>query len=958
MTTTTATTTCNSRRRHRTAIRGLVLFAYLSATVVADPSKIPPPPPAMKQQHKAAQTYQETSSHRPPPPRPFTDSKSLPQHQEQHPLPPSQRVAEFEEKPPIPAAKLAPSPPKLETKLKEVKEPRQSISTTYSTVTPQVPKQEEDKHKEEANREKDERGKANKNKPPLLQVEAMRLQADEPSEHKEASSPASSLTIPTHKRDPLVSGSIGTGTGSFKNPNPNPSENAWKRRKEDSSQQLQQGSPLRNVESPPTPSAASWSTAQTAGRSSRIQPMQNPPGARMLPQQSRQGGPGSYNNNQRPPQGNQYGGPPPRQQQQGSQYRGGPQQQPQALPAQYSQPMPNQQRGPPRQYGMQRPAPQQRGSAPAITSTWKSLWGRVEKGLDQLANVEDVLTGRAQQLVSSVSSVAPRAQELVSSVAPSSLSLRPTTTKRATPVSATSTPTSAQLRPYGQKYQVAKEQNAQAKAAATGQLIRANGGASAPNGQRPHPPTMSSGSVVAASNSQPLPPHRPSTSTTSQQQGAQQHQSITPASQQYGRANPYLKANSMQTTTPPNQRTDPHGRSSRIPWDGAAGSSRQSAPVSKSSAPVPLPAYEIEDKSWRSRLLKLIPPVPRIPSPGRLLRFGKSSTSYHYASLDAWDDVDDDKSRRGGFFGLFRGKSKDESIASQTHRPSTHKGGDALAPPLTSIMARCNNGKTTSLLSTADEKQCRSMGRYQAGFDIVFVMFLLLGMQQIADLGTVALPTSLDDLASTTLPLVATMLRDALQTWAPFSLGYAYLARASKKALFGTRVDALASSVGTAVQDESQYAQLYLRLAAALPMDTKLPGKLYEAAASQVQTLVSSTQLNTFVALVLSSLVLMTVSLVRPIFVAIATGFTQLVLLKEWRSWPIAWNALGGAIKEVFQSLYLSSESLIARGLTSFLDNPMQFAVHLSIAGSLLVAALIPNLPSNWQSLEHPVPAG
>jgi hypothetical protein len=124
--------------------------------------------------------------------------------------------------------------------------------------------------------------------------------------------------------------------------------------------------------------------------------------------------------------------------------------------------------------------------------------------------------------------------------------------------------------------------------------------------------------------------------------------------------------------------------------------------------------------TWKSRLAKLIPPVPRIPSPAKLFRFRKNNS--YYSSMDAWkDDEDEEQGRQGGFFGFFQRGSKGTPMPSQLPSRSSSRDTETLAPPLASMMARCHNGKTTSLLAASDERQCRSIGRYQATFDIVCV---------------------------------------------------------------------------------------------------------------------------------------------------------------------------------------------------------------------------------------------
>jgi ABC-type multidrug transport system fused ATPase/permease subunit len=259
-------------------------------------------------------------------------------------------------------------------------------------------------------------------------------------------------------------------------------------------------------------------------------------------------------------------------------------------------------------------------------------------------------------------------------------------------------------------------------------------------------------------------------------------------------------------------------------------------------------------------------------------------------------------------------------------------------------MNRSKNAKTTSLLAESDKKKSRSIGRFHAAFDFAFVMFLVLGMQQLPGLDSLAVATSLAEFTPKTLPNIASILSHSFDTWAPFWFAYAYLTKATRNIFLEPKVTELASSVASLIEDDSLYAQLYLRLVAALPMDMKLPARMSEAAASQIKCLVSTARLNSFVAMILSLLVVMTVSVLRPALAAIGTSFFTLITLDEWRSWPIDWASLVGQYKVVFRSLYVSLGTLIANGLLNVLDTPLNVAFKVSIFGSLFLATLIPRI--------------
>ncbi len=597
-----------------------------------------------------------------------------------------------------------------------------------------------------------------------------------------------------------------------------------------------------------------------------------------------------------------------------------------------------------------RPRNEHRPYEPSIVSTtWKVLWGKVEKSLDGLAKVEDSVTERAQQLLSSVTSSPPKG---------SLTSSNETRRRFQERTSKVTTPTKTPLTSYGTKFDVAKKDQQEASQSApaksnvdlsrqidwnditTGKMIRANGGASSPDGQYPMPP-----SIPVEYN--PPSPDMPLTPINPQDEETEIERS---ESSQYI-ANPYMQSSHL--TSPPTQpsiATETHSRSSRIPWDTSASSSGwrkystsgNRPPVRGPSGSTKADNSDTERTPFMYKLLNAIPQFPRIPNPISIFRLGKKS-SYHYANMDAWKDDDEDNSKRRSFFGLFRRTNSDNLLPSPTSK-STFKSGDVLAPPLKSLMARCENGKTVSLLSATDEIRCRTIGRYQALFDGLCVLFVLLGIQQADGLGHAALPISIQEFTLNTLPLIASFLRDTVQTWAPVFAGYAYLAVYAKRNLLDSQVERLTNSIGSTVEEESQYAQLYLRLAASIRMDSSLPSNLRQAAASQVRSVVATARLNSFVTMVLASLIVMTVTVIGPFMTAIGQSLAQLFFLDEWRLRPLAWKTIGESVQNIMQSLALTLEGHAARSLTSFFENPMQFAFHLSIVASSLLITLIPSI--------------
>jgi len=317
-----------------------------------------------------------------------------------------------------------------------------------------------------------------------------------------------------------------------------------------------------------------------------------------------------------------------------------------------------------------------------------------------------------------------------------------------------------------------------------------------------------------------------------------------------------------------------------------------------------------DDISWKEKLIGALPRLPRLPNPAKLFRFRKSK-GYQYANMDAWKD-DDDDSRRG-LFGLFKKKSSSDFTfhrTTQQTRPS--KGiSEPTKTPIDSLMERSSGGKTTSLLASSDEAKCRSLGRYHATFDFVQVMFLILGVQQLSGLERLTIPTSLSSLMSTTIPIVGEIIRASITTWAPFWFAYALLTKVSTKVMLESKVEYLASEVGDSVEEDSVYGQLYLRLIAATPIDTRLVSRLSEAAQSEVKWMVAKARLSSFATFMAGLLFFMTATVLRPAMMVIGKGALDFVTLQDFRSWPIEWKSLWNHLSAIWMTSFQKLETLI-----------------------------------------------
>jgi ABC-type multidrug transport system fused ATPase/permease subunit len=691
------------------------------------------------------------------------------------------------------------------------------------------------------------------------------------------------------------------------------------------------------------------------------------------------------------------------------------------------------------QQGIQGYGAPQRPSA--LASTIRGLWGKVERGLDDLAGLEGTLAGQAQKLVNTAISTASTAKKMSPSAlrslaqsgaaaaasVPKAASSLGNRNRRKTP--SISMGSNAPLRPYGQKYEIAREAKEKEEREKNNQFqptvnvnsnkkvhdiflsgdksksIGAKGGAvSNPYGY-PQEPSSGEDDDEAAdaagesadaksqpqTNANPEPnksysgywdPQSPPVDSERENRAApssskdsedrpKTFRQENPAAYRgppsngtpYANQDPRGSSGMIPGTYParPQPRREPqqdpldsHSRSKRIPWDTNPSSpSARQGPQSPQRQMPPQnirPRYEDDEPPAWKRAIKSIS-LPPLPNLGKLRmpRFRRRSNAYSYANLDAWDREEGGK--KGGIFGFFKKSSSASSTFPSSSGISSENdkkdATDRQATPVVSMLSRCNNGKSVSLLSSEDLKASRSIGRYKAILDVSAIVLFLLGVKILSveftgvDIQSLYQEGKLDSV----LPNVYSAVNEFMDgSWAVIAFLYAGLCKYSRDSILVHKTKRLASRIASSVKEESEYLQLYFRLSAATPMDRHLPDRLSSIAKTQVASLVAKSRLNAFVAIVLTSLTVMTVSVVGPIVMAICSATAKIALLEEWRQWPVPWEGLFGAVSVVMKNLFHTLESLGGSAFHSFLENPIQFSFHLTMICSLFVCALLPGL--------------
>ena len=370
-----------------------------------------------------------------------------------------------------------------------------------------------------------------------------------------------------------------------------------------------------------------------------------------------------------------------------------------------------------------------------------------------------------------------------------------------------------------------------------------------------------------------------------------------------------------------------------------------------SERPPARPFVDDEPSSPWSKFVSILPPLPHLPSFSKLMGRGSNSFRvYADSTLDAWKKNDDEASgtKQPGWR-IFRRERSDAKplVITTFSKDRTAKSSLSMTPPIAELLARSKHGNSTCLLSDQDVRKSRSIGKSRAAMDVACLGFILFSVRELLPyLVKVPVPHSVSDLLQITL----VELRQALAllsstdktTWAPFGFAAAFLTWQTNSLLYDSSIRSVASSVGSMVQSATQYGQLYLRLIASLPVDKHVPDRIYRAASSQFVGVAAAARLRFFVLMVLSVVVVMTVSSVRPVVVGILVALTEMVTLEQWRQWPLPWSEIGSSMKDIILPLGGKVRDLVAGEMGKVMDEPLKLAFTCSVFLALLAMTTLP----------------
>jgi ABC-type multidrug transport system fused ATPase/permease subunit len=507
---------------------------------------------------------------------------------------------------------------------------------------------------------------------------------------------------------------------------------------------------------------------------------------------------------------------------------------------------------------------------------WKRLWTKVESSLDGLALLEDVVQERASKLWSAAvplqqpASKDPRAHKHGVQEIPV-LDLARFQKKR----SESQQPQQDTAAPNRQPIPMNAFERLQRQSKER-QPIRVKGGSSAPHQD-----------ATQQSNPTIVSPLRTAVTTTPEQQ----HKTVA---------------------------SDATWRSSTTK---AAWTNHQQPVLASTNSRVRNQHDDDDDRSIVSRLRLL--QIPRL----RLFRFkGRSFRHETYAALDVWKADDDEAAGRKSFFNIFQRQIKERKNDAAT---AQHPDDATMSPLLTSLMDRCQNGKSATLLTVEDKLTSVSIGRTRAVMDVVALFFFLIAVRQVLDIGLLQV-TSIPDL------LVAA--KAVADSWTPFALVAALLANMTGS-IWNVRVERLCESVQGSIYNEARYASLFLRLFMSFPLHA--PDPILAAAQYQIMEKVAVARLRGFVSFLMSALVVMTVSFLKPLWTVHADFVArQLSSLEHLRS--LQWSV--GGIKSFFYAYTQSLMSILSESMSEIAEHPMRIAYQASILFVLAAVTLIPRI--------------
>lgn len=349
---------------------------------------------------------------------------------------------------------------------------------------------------------------------------------------------------------------------------------------------------------------------------------------------------------------------------------------------------------------------------------------------------------------------------------------------------------------------------------------------------------------------------------------------------------------------------------------------------------------EDDDSSLGQKLKSILGAcIPRVPT------IFRSSDVYDDGSWSD-DEANEISSRGGGIFSVFS-RRKDVRMTSTSSSRSRHNptsGRSPLVPrPVQSLLE-----KRETLLSTASTRKCASIGRSQAVLDAGQLALVVYMLHEIVPIFFRELLPNIGNVefkgGKLRLAVISTLF-SALDGWVPYALAAAFLLSVSNKVWMQPALEAAFLEAASENASDAAYTQLYLRLIASIPIQASFSSEvLKETARYQAFQISSSARLRYFVMILVLYILLSTVAVLRPAFVAVASATTDVIKLNAWREAPIDVTTVFVGVKNIAKSLGYSLYTLIVTEMEEIRHQPLLVTMIGSLLAALISVSYFPSI--------------
>jgi ABC-type multidrug transport system fused ATPase/permease subunit len=614
---------------------------------------------------------------------------------------------------------------------------------------------------------------------------------------------------------------------------------------------------------------------------------------------------------------------------------------------------------------------------------WKSIWKKIEQGLDGLADMEDAVTDRAQKIYSSAletikeGNVVPtikiaqpwkKSKPRETYQPPPQLDLtrfqKGTSSKPVSGIPSRNVPEiktqSGERIGKSQLFDPTQSSSSRkidwngvryGQIPAPGKktsrlLIRANGGASSPRDLETQPPPSSSlennlnGTATMANSVPPLFPTEPDVLNAIQPPPPFTAQAPHPATTSYKSGRAAAAASAERTA----QR--PFAALYRVP----AASDLLSSQQQKQQQSRRLRSYAMDDddenKSIFANIGRILNSVAHF-RPSHLNPFSReSSRDYTDAVLDAWkDDEEESKSRFRGVLGRFRknGRSGSDVNARSISLKDHEK---VITEPMSDLMERCSEGEAASLLNRRERLLCKTIGHREALLDVLILVFATVGLKELKSVSNIQFPRSVVDILTTFIMDVLSTLAASVDTWAIHAFLGVFLAAKTKELLCESKAKWLADEVDSYISDEVRYGTLFLKIISSMMVDRDIIERIQTATRAQINSKVSLAQLRSFIIFAMVAISLSAASNIGSLFLEGCDSIQKLFSLELWRNWPPNADLLIQGYHSVLAPFWDKTLAILQSEVRGIVEDPLRSVFLLCVCVALFSTALLPSLES------------